>query len=374
MPSRRNVLAVTGALGLVVVGGGWWRLGREAQTARDPWKLDGPAHADVRLDAFRHAILAPNPHNRQPWLIKLVGKDTALIACDLGRRLPQTDPFDRQIVVGFGCFIELARIAAAERGVRLTVAPFPQGEPQPRLDGRLVAELIFEADRGVARDPLFAAIPLRRTNRLVYDDATPTAAQLAVLTREGVRLSVDPTLLDKLRPLAVAALVTEMKTPAAWGETVAALRIGADEIDARPDGLIAEGPKIEALRLLGMTGPKKLADPASLSFDVALKDAQKTMASQPAVMWIAGPDNRRATQLNAGYRYARANLRATMLGLSMQPMSQSLQEYPAMAPFFRALPAMLGLGPDAVVQMLVRVGRAATVASSPRWPLVKHLM
>ncbi len=84
-----------------------------------PWDEVKSPTGDVRLDAFRHAILAPNPHNRQPWQLRLIGSDEAIIACDLDRRLRESDPFDRQIVIGFGCFLELARIAAAERGVRL---------------------------------------------------------------------------------------------------------------------------------------------------------------------------------------------------------------------------------------------------------------
>jgi hypothetical protein len=55
-----------------------------------------------RLDVFRQAILAPNPHNRQPWQIQLIGRDEAAVACDLDRRLPQTDPFDAYTSPGNG--------------------------------------------------------------------------------------------------------------------------------------------------------------------------------------------------------------------------------------------------------------------------------
>lgn len=73
-----------------------------AEKAIEPWQLDPDPPADARMDAFRHAILAPNPHNRQPWLIQLEGNDSAIISCDLDKRLPETDPLDRQIVIGFG--------------------------------------------------------------------------------------------------------------------------------------------------------------------------------------------------------------------------------------------------------------------------------
>ncbi len=147
-PSRRNLLMSAGGAGLALLGAGAaFAATRTPHRALAPWQVS-PAD-DVRLHAFRHAILAPNPHNRQPWLITLIGKDEALIHCDLDRRLPVTDPFDRQITIGFGCFLELARIAAAERGVSLAIREFPEGMPDAsgRLDGRPIAHLKFAGER-----------------------------------------------------------------------------------------------------------------------------------------------------------------------------------------------------------------------------------
>jgi hypothetical protein len=178
--SRRMVIAGAGASTLALVGGaGLWRVTRRPSSALRPWALDPKAPADVRLDAFRHAILAPNPHNRQPWLIRLEGDDGATLYCDLAKRLPDTDPFDRQIMIGFGTFLELARMAAAERGIRMEVQPFPDGEPQPRLDARPIAQLRFVAEPGIAKDPLFGSILKRRTNREVYDPEHALTQEIA---------------------------------------------------------------------------------------------------------------------------------------------------------------------------------------------------
>jgi hypothetical protein len=51
-------------------------------------------------------VLGPNPHSRQAWLIRLEGAGSVALFCDLERRLPETDPFDRQIVIGLGAFVE----------------------------------------------------------------------------------------------------------------------------------------------------------------------------------------------------------------------------------------------------------------------------
>ncbi len=193
---RRGFTLGAGCAVALVGAGVAWKVTRMPQTGIAPWTLDPTPPADVRLDAFRHAILAPNPHNRQPWLIELIGTNSAILRCDAAKRLPETDPFDRQITIGFGTFCELARIAAAERGVRIDIVSFPEGEPQPRLDARPVARLEFVADPSVTRDPLFRAIVERRTNRSIYA-APPSPAQLAALMQADIDLTTDPALLAK---------------------------------------------------------------------------------------------------------------------------------------------------------------------------------
>jgi hypothetical protein len=367
---------ILGAVGtLALVGGaGVWRVSRMPEAAIAPWSFDPSPLDDVRLDAFRYAILAPNPHNRQPWLIRMEGRDGALISCDPEKRLPETDPFDRQITIGFGTFLELARIAAAQRGIRMDVLPFPDGEPSPRLDARPVARLRFVKDAGVKPDPLFEAITRRRTNRQLYGPDAPSPAQLDMLAAEGTVVSRDPALLAQLRPITVAAISTEMATPDAHMESVRLMRIGHAEVDARPDGLALTGPMIEATSMLGLTTREAIADTRSTAFRMGLEDLRSTYGSIPAAVWITTPSNARLDQLEAGRRYARVTLRAAALGLAMHPLSQSLQEYPEMAGHFAAIHRLLGAGDGQRVQMLARVGFAPDVAPAARYPVSAHIV
>ena len=105
----RRVFLKTGAASIAVVsaGGVGWALTRTATAAREPWRDAANGFGDPRLDALAFAILAPNPHNMQPWLARLETDGSLSVFCDLNRRLPATDPFDRQITIGFGCFLEL---------------------------------------------------------------------------------------------------------------------------------------------------------------------------------------------------------------------------------------------------------------------------
>lgn len=371
MVKRRQVLLGLGGALVAGTAAGVWRVTRMPEAAQQPWLTLDQAVDDPRLDAFRHAILAPNPHNRQPWLIRLVGKDAAVLSCDLDKRLPQTDPFDRQITIGFGTFIELTAIAASKRGLRLEVEAFPAGEAHPRLNSNPVAQLRFVADGAVQPDPLLNAIPLRRTNRQIYTPlAGPTIDQIAA---EGMQSSTDAALLSQVRALTVAAITRETQTHEAHMESVRLMRIGHHEVNATPDGLALTGPLIESTALVGLTTRASLADPSSTSFQLGLDDLQKVYGSIPAVLWLVTPDNTRAAQLDAGRIYARTCLRAAALGAAVHPLSQALQEYPQMADLLARAKQLLGAKGSQCVQMLARVGMAPQVIPAARYPLEAHL-
>lgn len=371
--SRRKLIAGAGATTLALVGGaGLWRITRMPHTAANPWTLDPTPPADVRLDVFRHAILAPNPHNRQPWLIQLEGSDGALISFDLERRLPETDPFDRQITIGFGTFLEIARIAAAERGVRMEIKPFPDGQPQPCLDARPVARLRFIPDPSIPHDPLFVAITKRRTTRAVYDLSRTVPDSVARQIADGM-YTIDLKRIAAIRAITMAGIKTEQIIPRTNMESVRLMRIGHAEVDANPDGIALTGPLLETLKLAGQLDQDMLGDPTSSSFQTGVDMMQDIYGSIPAAIWITTPGNSRLDQLEAGRRYVRANLRAAALGVAMHPLSQSLQEYGEMARLFKRAHIILGAKGGERVQMLARIGYAPEIEPAPRWPLETHL-
>jgi hypothetical protein len=85
--------------------------------------------------------------------------------------------------------------------------------------------------------------------------------------------------------------------------------------------------------------------------------------------------NSRKTQVNAGRAYARAQLAATAQGLSMQPLSQALQEYPEQAGTYADIHALLQAPPPRyTVQMWTRLGYAPAVGPSPRRGVDAHLI
>jgi hypothetical protein len=377
--SRRSLILAAGG-GLALAGAGaFFRVTRAPKSAAKPWSLEPTPSVDVRLDAFRHAILAPNPHNRQPWLIQLAGQDEALIFCDLARRLPQTDPFDRQITIGFGCFLALAEMAAQARGYRMDVLPFPLGSQGPRLDNRPIARLRFTPVPDMKADPIFAAILQRRSVKQPFDmaRAIPQSIMDALSRAAGSEVAfgrsagAGTSQAQALRNITWKAWKIEAETARTWQETVDLMRIGAGEVDAEPDGVSLKGPLIEALSAVGQISRKALADTTSSAYRIGYQRYETMLAASPAYIWIATSGNSREEQLAAGRAYVRANLAATLADLSMHPVSQALQEYQEMAAVRSEVHALLGKNN---VQMLARIGYGTVPEPTPRWPLEAKLI
>jgi hypothetical protein len=151
------------------------------------------------------------------------------------------------------------------------------------------------------------------------------------------------------------------------------MRIGKSEIEANPDGISLGGPLLEAMSLVGMLSREALADPQSMAFKSALDMVTNGAMSAMAFAWIVTPGNSRDDQIAAGRAYMRQSLLATAKGLSMQPMSQALEEYAAMKPFGDRVHEMLIETPGERIQMLTRFGYASKTEASPRWPLAEKI-
>ncbi len=380
MPSsRRAFLKIAGssAVVLAAAGGGLgaFALTRAPERALAPWRLAGTGYADPRLRVLSYAILAPNPHNRQPWVVDLGRPGAAVLTCELDRRLPETDPYDRQIVIGLGCFLEVARLAAAAQGFELEIEPFPEGEGGPRLDGRPVARMTFTPRPGIAIDPLFQWVPQRRSNKRPYDAAKPVApaALDALLGAAGpgsrAAGTLDPARVARFRDLSWRAHLLEMETPRTYRESVELMRIGKAEIEARPDGIDLGGAFLEGLSLLGMLSREQLLDTASTAYQQGLDMYREILGTAMGHVWIATPGNRRIDQLNAGRAWLRMNLKATELGLGVHPLSQALQEYPEMAALSDEMTAATDTGAGERLQMFARIGYGAANPPGPRWRL-----
>lgn len=368
MMTRRRALGLMGA-GLALAG-----CNEIPEQATQPWAAAAGPWSDVRLALLSQAILAPNPHNRQPWRVDLREPDAVTLYCDTGRLLPETDPFGRQILIGLGAFTELAVIGAGRVGLQAQVTPFPAGLfPADRIDGRPVARIALRP--GGQADPLALAIPRRRSTKTPFGpealDHGHAAGLIAAAAGPATRLAwtSDPGLTADLRAIGRDAFVIEMETPRTYRESVDLMRIGSAEIAANPDGIPLYGPMMWWLTRLGLLDRRSVADPASTAFTAGRDQYTAMITATPSFAWLISAGNDRAAQFAAGRAYARLDLTAAALGVAIHPISQVLQEYPEMAGLQARFDRRLGLQGDERVQMLVRLGYAKMPGPSPRWPV-----
>ncbi|MBI1493171.1 Acg family FMN-binding oxidoreductase [Halocynthiibacter styelae] len=370
--NRRNFLKISGGGVILAAGGaGLFAATRTPNDALKPWELVG-SYDDPRKNALSHAILAPNPHNRQPWIISLDGDDGLTLHFDTEKQLPHTDPFDRQLTIGLGCFLELMRMAANADGYDVDVTLFPEGENMEGLDNRPIARATF-AEGTAVRDPLFDHMLSRRSNKEPYDTSRTippeTLARILTVARQTqIGGSIDTDDITYWRQLTTQALTIEIETPHTFKESVDLMRIGKAEINANPDGIDFSGALFETLAITGVMTREALLDTSSTGFAEGMKAVLANTKSAMGHLWMVTQTNTRRDQIAAGADWLRVNLACTAEGLGFQPLSQALQEYPEMAELYGETHERLA-SEGGTVQMLSRIGYGPEIAVSPRWPI-----
>lgn len=385
--SRKAFLRILGG-GVIVAAGAAVavpRLDAMPAAAIEGWQGPASGEPDPRRRMLSWALLAPNPHNLQSWSVDLSRPDQIVLHVDGTRLLPHTDPFSRQILIGHGCFLEILALAAAAEGWRADITLFPEGEwqldrPVARIALSRIAPSRLKAPHSTrlaaqGTDPLFAQVPRRRTVKGRFEardlDAAHLAALQASVAANGLELglAVEPSRVETLRQLAIAASELEMTTARTHKESIDVARIGAAEIAAHRDGISLKGPMIWTLRQLGQMTPEKAMTPGTLAWNGGRDYALAGYASARAFGWIASAGNDRPTQIAAGRAFVRLQLTATSLGVALQPHSQALQEYPEMSGLYADMRRETRTSGGSTLQMFFRLGYADDPGPSPRRPL-----
>ncbi|HVL77404.1 MAG TPA: twin-arginine translocation pathway signal protein [Noviherbaspirillum sp.] len=378
--NRRNFIRVAGG-GVVLAAGGLAGCSTTyPEEAVAAWRGPSPS-ADVRRWALGYAILAPNSHNLQPWLVDLRDPDAIVLHVDRERLLPMTDPWYRQIMVSQGTFLEALAIALRQRGLEPKFELFPQGEPgRFELDGRPVARITWQP--GAAPDPLFAQLLKRHTAKGGYDTGARVDPRVLAALAESLQdnavqygYTVEREKLSALSRLALDASKVELDTPRTILESVRLTRVGPAEIARHRDGISVNNRIARLADMLGAFDRDAPLQPGSAGYRQTLAQFEEQTQSAMGFVWLSTATAQhlragavRSAEVRAGRAYMRLQLKATELGLQMHPMSQALQEFDEMRPHYMRLHRLLlGAQPEQqTLQMFCRVGYGRPSQPAPR--------
>lgn len=321
--------------------------------AADGFPADG--FTSDRLEyLLRYAILAPSPHNTQPWLFRLNASDVEIHA-DARRRLRATDPYGREMYLACGAALFNLRVAAEYFGQTYRVDTFPEPE-QPLM----LARLTLHAGGETSSEDivLFHALVERRTNRQPFG---PEGLSDAVLQELGEAAVAEGASLAFAGPEAHARLSecvaeadrrqwadrTFRKELARWVRT---------DAEHQSDGI--------PTRELGVSDWMSFAGPAIVRTfnrgnDQAARDADIAMQS-PALAVLATDTDEPLDWLRAGQALERVLLTAQAEGVSVSHLNQPIE----------IEDLRLGIagwcGGKAYPQVLLRMGYGPAVPPTPR--------
>ena len=376
MISRRDWLRLAaGAAGGVIIlgdGTGCGYYAAESGAAYAPWVFPG-AETAPEMIAARAAILAANPHNSQPWAMRVAASGIDLHA-DFTRNLGTIDSLLREMYIGLGCALENLVIAAQVSGRAAAV----QLLPDPSNSSLVASVSLTPATASV--DPLFAAISRRHTNRGRYADAPPSAelapALQNLVTDPGVQLRIFTSDADKatFRSGTIDATTAFIADAEMSRDSNSWYRQSAADILAHRDGITLDASgNGAATRFFG----KELGRPSDATANGYWLDGTRgDQTTGSAFCILSSPaSNGRDDQLRIGRVYQRIHLWAVSEGLASQPLNQMAElqdreETLGRAPRFATILNSLMGASDRRAQMLFRIGYAWDDAlKSPRRPI-----
>lgn len=356
--NRRHLLIGGGAVatGAAAVGlGSWVGMGRVDQAKEAANTLRGPLPIPAQdRDLIRHATLAANGHNTQPWRFRV--RDTQIdILPDFTRRTPVVDPDDHHLFVSLGCAAENLSLAAAAAEVGGDLDLLPDGA------------VTFTKGANIAAEPeLAAAIPFRQSTRSEYDGGSISTADLRSLEEAsaipGVEMALitDRPQMDSIRDLILDGNRRQMTDGAFMDELKQWIRFSPAEAIERGDGLFAAAsgnPLIPEWLGRAMFRFVVTADGENDRY------ARQMASSSGLVAFFAAQEGRQGW-LAVGRACQRFQLKATTLGIRSAYVNQPVEVVSLQSELASAT-GRPGKRPD----LLLRFGRAPLLPYSLRRPV-----
>lgn len=298
------------------------------------------------------AILSPNVHNIQPTLWRRIDDTTVACLQAPGRTLPAGDPTGRDVAASHGAAVEGFALAAALRGLGLSLTAPEAGE---------IARLTVTP--AAAPDPLAPFLTRRRTYRGRFAaDRAEAAVEALVQAAPDLTVLRDRADIDLVARLNDQASLTTFRDAGFRAELLAWMRLSPRHPRWLIDGLNAEAMAMSPFEALGASlvlkqGVFEFLDRLGLAAPVTGEAA--VVRSSAALALFHRPAEE--PPFETGRRWHRVWLEMTRQGLSAAPMTVLADDETAAA----RLASQFGQQPRARLITVFRIGKIGDHALPP---------
>ena len=372
---RKLFLICLGILGILVMAvlAGFIEEGFfERPSYLDPWN---PAYYtrfdDPRTQIIAHGILAASGHNMQNWKFRYDpgNKNAFDMYLETTRLVTNVDPYYTQATISQGTLSEYMALAGRKLGYNVTMDLFPDGEYTKNatfeeLQQMRVAHVVLETT-AKQEDPLYAMMFEPDTSRVAYEKNSVSPADVDALTAQDTYPDIRVISIatgekyGKLQNFITTSARTETGVERVMNESGNLFRVNERNKNEYRYGFSFEGSGMSGLSLQGMQTLVTVfpgVNSPEASKKMFLDQTDLAAENNSGFFLIVSSSNDRVTQFHTGVLYSRMQLEAGSRGLAVQPLTQSIEEYPEMMPTHNEIHKEM-VNEGETIQMLFRIGK-----------------
>lgn len=317
---------------------------------------------EVFLRIVRSAIKSPSGHNAQPWLY-FKTEDGLCIKPDFKRKLPVTDPLNREMIISLGCAAETAMIAARFYGY------LPKLQTDVSNNNSSIKIALSKSDT-IEQPELFSYITTRQTTRNLFNKnaisghdlealkASVTGAGITILFYAGQHE------IEEFAPFITNANIIQLNNPEFKKELIQWMRFSEKEAIKKGDGLYTACSGIPSMgRFLGSFVLQNIVNAKSEN-----KRLLKQLENSAAVVLFCSAGDNASDWINTGIAFQRFALTATKLGIYYSFLNSPCQT----EVIRKKMISGLGLG-SLIPQLIVRIGYSVKMPYSYRRNIYQYV-